>query len=61
MPVSLAKPALAPRDRTRTPAAKARTISKRTARRLRIAHNAAVLLGIIAFADDTATAPVLAR
>lgn len=39
------------RDRTRTPAAKARTISTRTARRLRIARNAAALVGLIAWGE----------
>jgi hypothetical protein len=33
-------------DRTRTPEAKARTLSRRTARRLRIAQNGARLFGL---------------
>lgn len=47
------------RDRTRTPAAKARTISSRTARRLRIARNTAALVGLIAWGDSPATAPAV--
>lgn len=47
-------------DRTRTPAAKARTLSRRTARRMRIAHNTAALLGLLAWGDTAALAPALA-
>ncbi len=43
-------------DRTRTPVAKARTLSRRTERRLRIARNAAALLACIAWGDDTPAA-----
>lgn len=45
------------RDRTRTPAAKARTVTVRTARRMRIARNAAALVGLLAWGDMTLTAP----
>lgn len=49
-------------DRTRTPAAKARTLTRRQARRMAIARNAAALFALIAWSDDTATAPAtLAR
>jgi precorrin isomerase len=47
-------------DRTRAPAAKARTLSRRTARRMRIAHNMAALLGVIAWGDAPTAAPALA-
>jgi len=47
-------------DRTRTPAAKVRTLSRRTARRMRIAHNTAALLGLIAWGDAPTAAPALA-
>jgi hypothetical protein len=39
------------RDSTRQPASKARTLSRRTARRLRIARNTAAIVGIIAWGD----------
>jgi hypothetical protein len=49
-------------DHTRTPVAKARTLSRRMERRARIARNGAALLGLLAFAPDvpafTAFAPV---
>lgn len=75
MSVNLDKPALSRRaaaraadfpapvcrvDMTRTAAARARTLSRRTERRLRIARNAAALFGLVAFADEMPAA-ALAR
>jgi hypothetical protein len=42
-------------DTSRTPAAKARTLSRRTERKMKIARGMAALFCIVAFADDATT------